>query len=150
MTTRNWGRRKQWNSLPRRLPDALTLPLIACGLGFHFLSGGAQQLGLAFTGAVLGFGAFWCVARFYRIARGADGLGLGDAKLLAAAGAWLGPLYLAPVVFFGAVLALLYVQVRRIRGDVITTETVVPFGPFLCAAFFGFRCLRVGVWPSLL
>jgi leader peptidase (prepilin peptidase) / N-methyltransferase len=133
----------------RRLPDIITVPLIAFGLGLQWLAGGLDQFWLGALGAALGFLSFWLIATLYRRARGYDGLGLGDAKLLAAAGAWLGPIYLAPVVFVAAILALATVQILRLRGEAITTQTIVPFGPFLSIAFFGFWCLKLAGWSWL-
>jgi leader peptidase (prepilin peptidase)/N-methyltransferase len=133
----------------RRLPDLITLPLIVAGFGSQFVVGGTDGLGFSLLGATLGFIAFWAIAKLYRLSRGTDGLGLGDAKLLAAAGAWLGPMFLAPIVFVGAILALLFVQVLRLRGEGISAQTIIPFGPFLSAAFFGFWCLKAAGWSWL-
>jgi leader peptidase (prepilin peptidase) / N-methyltransferase len=130
----------------RRLPDIITLPLVVVGLGLQFYLGGFDQLWLGVLGAGLGFLAFWTIAKLYRVTRGVDGLGLGDAKLLAAAGAWLGPVFLAPVVFVGAMLALLYVQVLRLGGEAVSSQMIVPFGPFLSVAFFGFWCVKLAGW----
>jgi leader peptidase (prepilin peptidase)/N-methyltransferase len=127
----------------RRLPDWLTLPLAALGLG-GVLMWDASSLAVHLLAALVGFLCFWSTASLYRRFRGQDGLGLGDAKLLAAAGAWLGPLYLAPVVFTAAVLALAAVAVLRIAGRQISLQSSVPFGPFLSAGFFGFWCVEAG------
>jgi len=135
--------------LVRRLPDFLTGGLIAAGLvRTAWVDGGQGTLGTAAAGLV-GFATLWAIARLYIQLRGHRGLGRGDAKLLAAAGAWMGPTYLAPIVFVGAVLALLYVLGLRIVGRAITAVAVVPFGPFLSAAFFGFWCLKVSGWLVL-
>lgn len=130
----------------RRLPDMITLPLIAAGLGLQFIDGGMDRAWSGLLGAALGFLSLWTIARLYRLTRGADGLGLGDAKLLAAAGAWLGPLFLAPVVCVGAMLGLAYVGVLCLRGESISAQTIIPFGPFLSAAFFAFWCLKAAGW----
>lgn len=130
----------------RRLPDVLTLPLIGFGLlGTWFVDTGA--VGLHLAGAIGGFGSFFALSFIYRQIRNQNGLGLGDAKLLAAVGAWLGPLYLAPVVFVGASLALVYVIAWRVAGTELNLTSIVPFGPFLSAAFFLFWCVTMlGVW----
>ena len=130
----------------RRLPDMITLPLIAAGLGQQFIEGGVDRAWSGLLGVALGFLSLWSIARLYRLTRGQDGLGLGDAKLLAAVGAWLGPLFVAPVVFVGAMLGFGYVGVLRLRGEGISAQTIIPFGPFLSIAFFGFWCLKVAGW----
>ena len=57
-------------------------------------------------GGVLGFAAFFLIAWLYRQLREREGLGLGDAKLLAGAGAWLGWAALPSVVLLAACTAL--------------------------------------------
>ena len=103
----------------------------------------ASTLAVALAGALLGYFALWFVARVYWASRKADGLGLGDAKLFAAAGAWLGPLALAPVLLVASLLALFTVGILRLSGHSLTMQTRIPFGPFISASFFGFWLLRL-------
>ena len=70
------------------LPDALTLPLVPAGLAVAWLVDPAKLPGHA-LGAAAGFLALAAVGLAYRRLRGREGLGLGDAKLFAAAGAKL-------------------------------------------------------------
>jgi len=56
------------------------------------------------------------VARAYRALRGRDGLGAGDAKLLAAAGAWIGLSGLGIVLLLAATIALAAALAMRLRG----------------------------------
>ena len=117
-----------------RLPDILTGGLVATGVFLAAsIDGTAAALGNAFA-ALVGFTALWAVSILYFRVRGRHGLGLGDAKLLAAAGAWLGLAYLTPVVFVGATLALLFVLCLRFNGRPVAANFSVPFGPFLSAA----------------
>lgn len=132
----------------RRLPDHLTLTSLALGL-LLTLALEPGGLPLHVVAAAIGFLALYLVAATYRRLRGIDGLGLGDAKLLAAAGAWLGPLYLAPVVFVSAVLALLTVLILRLLGRQVSLQSTLPFGPFLSAGFFGLWCLKISGWSPL-
>jgi leader peptidase (prepilin peptidase)/N-methyltransferase len=120
-----------------RLPDWVTLSLVAIGLMVSWATHGAPGLASAAVGAACGFAALWMVAALYRRWSGAEGLGLGDAKLLAAAGAWLGPLALAPVVLIASVTALLFLAGRALAGHSASRRTVVPFGPFLSLGFAG-------------
>lgn len=115
------------------LPDALTLPLISMGLianGFGLFVTWPNAL----IGATTGYVAFQIIAMIFLRIRGMEGLGQGDAKMLAAFGAWLGWLALAPIVFAGAVLALLAITAFYISGRRITADTPIPFGPSLAVA----------------
>ena len=118
-----------------RLPDLLTLPLLAVGLG-------AAALGLlpstdlvrSLAGAATGYLVLAGIGWAYRRLRGREGLGLGDAKLLAAAGAWLGVEPLPELVLVAAVLGL---GLALLRAWPLRAETAVPFGPPLALAFWG-------------
>jgi leader peptidase (prepilin peptidase)/N-methyltransferase len=117
-----------------RLPDMLTLPLIAFGLAaawFDLLP--EIDLSDALLGAAAGYLVLAGIAWLYRRLRQREGLGLGDAKLLAAAGAWLGPASLAWVILLAAPLGLILALARRtpLKGD-----SAVPFGPPLALAFW--------------
>jgi leader peptidase (prepilin peptidase)/N-methyltransferase len=117
-----------------RLPDVLTLSLVVVGVatGWLGLLPSTDSVG-AIAGAVLGYVALAGIGWVYRRLRHRDGLGLGDAKLLAAAGAWLGPFDLPWVLVLAAPLGLglALVRSRRLRGD-----TAIPFGPPLALAFW--------------
>jgi leader peptidase (prepilin peptidase) / N-methyltransferase len=118
-----------------RLPDALTLPLIALGLLAAWLDS-MEALIAGAIGAVAGYAALVGVNLCYRRLRGRDGLGRGDAKLLAAGGAWLGWSALPWVVLLAALLGLLLALLQRLRGERLTAETAVPFGPALALAIW--------------
>jgi leader peptidase (prepilin peptidase)/N-methyltransferase len=88
-----------------RLPDAITLPLIIAGPPIAWALGWDDPL-WRFVGAGGGFLALFAVAEGYRALRGRAGLGLGDAKLFAAAGAWLGIGGLPSVLLWACGIAL--------------------------------------------
>jgi leader peptidase (prepilin peptidase)/N-methyltransferase len=133
-----------WREL--RLPDYIALPLIFAGLLVVSLGGEGAELHTRALTVGAAFAFFAGIGWYYRRLRGVDALGLGDAKLFAAAGAWLGPSLMAPMVFVSAVLALLFTLALRLRGRKISSTTVVPFGPFLSTAFFGLWCLKLAGW----
>lgn len=115
------------------LPDVLTLPLIAVGLGVAYAIEPSALLGHV-IGAAAGFIAFAALAEIYRRLRGRDGLGLGDAKLLGASGAWLGWNALPTVVLYAAFIGLALVLARRARGQAMQATDRLAFGPALAAA----------------
>ena len=128
-----------------RLPNVITLPLIVLGLCFN----GFSQLRFvnienALWGALLGYGVLWILNTFYRFIKKQDGIGMGDAKLLAALGAWLGwavlPNLLLIASIAGIIGGLIYLQWRRQN-----TRSAFPFGPFL--AFAGIIEL---LWPQII
>ena len=112
-----------------RLPDHYTISLLVAGLAWNAgLEGGLPEEAL--FGAILGFLLFWALgAAFYRMRR-VDGLGLGDAKLFAAAGAWLGVTRLPIVLFVAATAALAYVIASR-----HDRKAPLAFGPWLALGF---------------
>jgi len=118
------------------LPDALTLPLVLAGLATTaWLE--AERLTDHAVAAALGYLLFRGVAWAYRRLRGRDGLGEGDAKLMAAAGAWVGITALSSVLVGGALLTLAAGLVDAVRkGEGFRASKRLPFGPGLCAALW--------------
>jgi leader peptidase (prepilin peptidase) / N-methyltransferase len=115
------------------LPDTLTLPLIIAGLAAAFLFNPDQLLDRA-LGAALGCLSLIAIAAVYRRLRGREGLGGGDAKLLAASGAWLGAAALPQVILLAALSALAAAGCLRLAGIRLGIHSALPFGPFLALA----------------
>jgi leader peptidase (prepilin peptidase)/N-methyltransferase len=118
-----------------RLPDVLTLPLILAGL-LQTMWLEPEALFDRALAAALGYTAFLVLNLTYRRLRGRDGLGLGDAKLLAAGGAWLGVAALPGVVLAAALAALAWAAAQRLRGVTLSGESRLAFGPFLAAGIW--------------
>ena len=115
------------------LPDVLTLPLLIAGLAATWLTD-PEALTNHLIAAVCGYLSLAAVAWSYRRLRGRDGLGLGDANLLAALGAWLGLGLLPLTLFIAACLGLLATGGAVLAGKRMTGGTAIPFGPFLAMA----------------
>lgn len=111
------------------IPNVITLPGIALGL---LCAATILPVGLldSVLGTVLGYGIPWGLANAYLLLRGRQGMGLGDAKLLAMIGAFLGwkPVLLTVMVgaAVGSVVGLVLIALKRVRRD-----QYLPFGPFL-------------------
>jgi leader peptidase (prepilin peptidase)/N-methyltransferase len=117
------------------LPDVITLPLLLAGLAEAFFLEPERLTDRALA-AALAYTALWALALAYRRLRGRDGLGLGDAKLLAAGGAWLGLAPLPYAMLAGALLGLGWAGGMRLRGVAVSATTRLPFGPFLAAGIW--------------
>jgi len=113
------------------LPDKITLPGIVVFFGLGFLEPGTPAFWHRLIGAALGFGFVWAVAEvFYRLTK-REGLGLGDGKLLALVGAFLGWQALPVTLFLAALQGLLVVVPVRALARQRVLGVEVPFGPFL-------------------
>ena len=117
-----------------RLPDVITLPLILLGLLFNSLS---NQRFISFQdaiiGAILGYICLWLLNLLYRIVKKQDGVGMGDAKLLAALGAWLG-WFALPSILLMASLSGLIGGIIWLQWNKQNHRSAFPFGPFLAIA----------------
>jgi leader peptidase (prepilin peptidase)/N-methyltransferase len=109
------------------LPDAYTIPGLAAGLIFSLfvpvndvaaeviplfvdrdLSWRSASFADALLGAFVGAGFIYSVGLLYKIARGREGMGLGDVKLMAMVGAFLGLRATLLTIFGGSVLGTLF------------------------------------------
>ena len=113
-----------------RLPDIYTLTLILVGVLINaFIASGVPHN--AVWGAVIGYSIFWGLGSWFFTRTGREGLGLGDAKLLAAAGAWVGITYLPAVLFLAAGSALIVALAKGTKA-----KEMISFGPWLATAFW--------------
>lgn len=116
------------------LPDLITLPLLWIGLLANSQSV-FVPLHEAVYGAAIGYMTLWCVYWLFRIVTGKEGMGFGDFKLLAAAGAWFGWKMLPMIILLSsAVGAVVGVTLIALKRQERTRE--IPFGPYLAAAAF--------------
>jgi len=87
-------------------------------------------------GAAIGFALLAIVAFLYRRWRGQDGLGGGDAWLLAGGGAWVGWDGLPSILVIASLTGLLHVAILSTRGRQFGGGQPVPFGVGLA----------IGIW----
>lgn len=126
------------------LPDAITKPLLLLGwLVQLWPVTRTVSIEASLLGAVMGYGLLQAVRLAYRRLRGHEGLGYGDVKLMAAVGAWLGPLGVTACMFLGSLLALAWQGVAAL-GDRNRLTRLFAFGPFLVAG--ALATLLLGVY----
>jgi len=116
------------------LPDDITLPLLWAGLLFN-LSGTFVPLQEAVIGAAAGYLTLWSINTAFRLIRGMDGMGYGDFKMTAAAGAFVGWKYLFLVILLSSCVGLAFGVLQMIaarRGWDATFR--FHFGPYIAIA----------------
>lgn len=129
------------------IPDWLSLPAIIVGLvasGSMLDPSKGHLVNMEHvTGALLGGSSLWLVREGYFGLRGREGLGLGDVKLTAAAGAWTGWEHLPYVILLAAVAALAFALAWAIarRKGLSGTERI-PLGTFLAPSIWVVWSLR--------
>jgi leader peptidase (prepilin peptidase)/N-methyltransferase len=110
------------------LPNVITLPGIVIGLAFALIGPPGWRASL--FGAALGGGVLYAIAAGYYYVRHEDGLGMGDVKMLAMIGAFLGwqqmLLTLVLASFAGAIVGVAIIALQR--GSM---KYALPFGTFL-------------------
>jgi leader peptidase (prepilin peptidase)/N-methyltransferase len=110
------------------LPNVITLPGIAIGLLLSLIAPPGWKDAL--LGALLGAGVLYAIAGAYYLWRREEGMGMGDVKMLAMIGAFLGwQAVLVTLVlssFAGAVIGLALMAAER--GNM---KFALPFGTFL-------------------
>ncbi|WEN16326.1 A24 family peptidase [Rhodanobacter sp. AS-Z3] len=114
------------------LPDQLTFPLLWLGLLLSLLPMFIDAP-TAILAAAIGYLSLWSVYWAFKLLTGKEGMGHGDFKLLAALGAWMGPIAILPIVLLssliGAVVGGSLIALRKHERDI-----PMPFGPFIAAA----------------
>ena len=126
------------------LPDRITLTLLWLGLlanSFHLW----VPLQEAVWGAALGYLFLQMVNWIYRLARGKEGIGGGDMKLLAALGAYFGWQALLPIILMASIggcvgaCVILFLKKRLVHA--------LPWGPFLALAGLVYALLFAWIGP---
>tara|TARA_Y100000768_G_C23919185_1_gene653970 strand:+ start:524 stop:1285 length:762 start_codon:yes stop_codon:yes gene_type:complete len=115
------------------IPDVITYPMMVIG----FLKSFDPNLNEIFPnyifsliGGIFGYGIIWSIIYFYKQVKKKDGMGLGDAKLLAVIGFWFGLDAIPFIIFLSSTTALLSVVPDLIKKTK-KLSTQIPFGPFI-------------------
>jgi leader peptidase (prepilin peptidase)/N-methyltransferase len=116
------------------VPDAISLPLIPAGLAATWWVE-PEAILIHAAAAVTGAAAIWLLGEVFRRLRGHAGIGGGDVRLFAVAGAWVGLAALPGVLFLSGVFGLLAAAFLVHRGWVAWGDRI-PFVPALSAALW--------------
>jgi leader peptidase (prepilin peptidase)/N-methyltransferase len=118
----------------QRLPNVITLPGIAIGLAFSLIAppGPIDSV----IGAALGAFLLWTVRAAWFRATGVEGMGLGDVKMLAMIGAFLGWQQVWMTLFMASVAGAV-IGIALTASGARSLQTRLPFGTFLAIAAYG-------------
>ncbi|ESK38342.1 hypothetical protein P256_01876 [Acinetobacter nectaris CIP 110549] len=112
------------------LPDRFTFTLLGIGLAVNSYSLYTSPT-LSIWGTLIGFLCLWVVYILFKLITGKEGMGYGDFKLLAALGAWMGPIMLPLIILLsslvGAIIGIILLKIKK-------QNQPFAFGPYIAIA----------------
>jgi leader peptidase (prepilin peptidase)/N-methyltransferase len=116
------------------IPNELTFPLMIIGFIKSFDPNLNQTIFPNYInsliGGLVGYSIIWLIIFIYKKIRNKEGMGLGDAKLLAVVGFWFGWLSIPFTIFISSLVALILV-IPSILNKSRKMTSQIPFGPYI-------------------
>ena len=115
------------------IPDILTFPMMFLGFAKSFdpnLNPIFPNYINSLIGGIFGYLIIWTIILFYKKIRNKEGMGLGDAKLLAVIGFWFGWISIPFVIFLSSAIALIIVIPDLLKKSK-KLSSQIPFGPYI-------------------
>ena len=119
------------------IPDSLNFTIIGLALLKNFLpnfdTSLIHEINQSIIGGMVGYLSIWLIIYLYKTFKKIDGMGFGDAKLMAGIGLLFGWQSIPFILFVSSILGLIFVVPSLIKKQK-TMRTEIPFGPFIIAA----------------
>ena len=119
------------------IPDSLNFSIMALALFKNFLpisdTSFIQDINQSIIGGMVGYSIIWLIIYLYKKIKKIEGMGLGDAKLMAGIGLLFGWQSVPFVLFISALLGLIFVLPSLINKQK-NMSSEISFGPFIIAA----------------
>jgi len=118
------------------IPNILTFPMMVLGFVKSFdpnLNPIFPNYINSLIGGIFGYLIIWTIILFYKKIRNKEGMGLGDAKLLAVIGFWFGWISIPFVIFLSSAIALIIVIPDLLKKSK-KLSSQIPFGPHIIIA----------------
>ena len=116
------------------IPNELTFPLMLIGFVKSFDPNLNQTIFPNYINSLLGgffgYAVIWLIIFFYKKVRNKEGMGLGDAKLMAVVGFWFGWASIPFTIFISSAVALVLVIPSLIKKT-RNMSALIPFGPYI-------------------
>ena len=116
-----------------RITNVLNFPMIVLGFVKSFdpnLNSLFPNYINSLIGGIFGYGIIWSIIFFYKQVKTKEGMGLGDAKLLAVIGFWCGWMAIPCVIFSSSIISLILV-VPSLLNKTRKFSSQIPFGPYI-------------------
>ena len=119
------------------IPDSLNFIIMGLALLKNFLpnfdTSLIHEINQSIIGGMVGYLSIWLIIYLYKTFKKIDGMGFGDAKLMAGIGLLFGWQSIPFILFVSSILGLIFVIPSLIKKQK-TMRTEIPFGPFIIAA----------------
>ena len=119
------------------IPDSLNFIVMGLALLKNFLPNFGtmliHEINQSIIGGMAGYLSIWLIIFLYKTFKKIDGMGFGDAKLMAGIGLLFGWQSIPFILFVSSILGLIFVVPSLIKKQK-TMRTEIPFGPFIIAA----------------
>ena len=119
------------------IPDSLNFSIMGLAFIKNFLpsfnTSLVHDINQSLIGGIIGYFSIWLIIFLYRTLKKIDGMGLGDAKLMAGIGLLFGWQSIPLVLFLSSILGLFFVAPSLLKKQK-TMKSEIPFGPFIIIA----------------
>ena len=119
------------------IPDSLNFIIMGLALLKNFLpnfdTSLIHEINQSIIGGMVGYLSIWLIIYLYKTFKKIDGMGFGDAKLMAGIGLLFGWQSIPFILFVASILGLIFVVPSLIKKQK-TMRTEIPFGPFIIVA----------------
>ena len=135
------------------IPDSLNYLIIFIALSVNFLPSlninFVQDINQSIIGGIVGYSIIWFIIYIYKKIRKIEGMGLGDAKLMAGVGLLFGWQSVPIILFFSSVIALLIILPSLIKKKK-NLKSKIPFGPYIIISGVLYYCFGIYFFNFLL
>ena len=119
------------------IPDSLSFSVMTIALLKNFLpnfnTNFIHEINQSIIGGMIGYLSIWLIIYLYKVIKKIEGMGVGDAKLMAGIGLLFGWQSVPFVLFVSAILGLIFVLPSLLNKQK-NMRSEIPFGPFIITA----------------
>ena len=141
----------------RLLPNKFVMQFLFCGIAFHILTGFHYAAPMnMITAAIVSMGLLLFIRFIFNRIYKTEALGIGDVKLIGAAGLWLGTDFIFLAISLGAIMGIIHgflyvVIIRATKDETINFATLsIPAGPGFIISIIFMGIIKFHTLPALI